>query len=342
MITMPGISPAFPAVRLRRHRRFDWCRHLVAENALSVRDLVMPVFVREESVSGVIESMAGIRRHTLPELIDYVGTARDLGIMAVALFPVIPMEKRCENGRYAFESSSILLRAIETLKTSFPDVGIIADPALDPFTDHGHDGLWRGGDVCNDSTVTALKHHAILQAAAGADIIAPSDMMDGRIGAIRGALDANGHENVAIMSYAAKFSSCFYGPFRAALGSDKCLKSGHKKTYHMDPRNSDEAIREAALDVQEGADSLLIKPGLPYLDIVYRIKNHFKLPTFAYHVSGEYALLKTGSAAGIIDYPRAVIEVMMAFKRAGCDGIFTYAAPDVATILKEGSYESWY
>ncbi|AIL12706.1 delta-aminolevulinic acid dehydratase [Candidatus Paracaedimonas acanthamoebae] len=326
----------FPTTRLRRHRRFEWMRQLVAETVLSSNDLIWPTFVREETLSPTIKGMPGVVRFTVTELVEAAGKAQELGIKALALFPVIPIEKRCEHAMEALNAENVLLQAIRALKRSYPHLGIISDPALDSFTSHGHDGLIKGGDdVANDETVQALCKHALLQAEAGADIVAPSDMMDGRVGAIRHYLDAHGYQDVAIMSYAAKYASAFYNPFREALGSDQCLGVKNKKTYQMDPANACEALREVALDISEGADSVMVKPGLPYLDIIHQVKQKFMVPTFAFHVSGEYAMLKAASTQGIVDYEKTLFEIMLAFKRAGADGILSYGACDVAKLLKK-------
>lgn len=326
----------FPATRLRRHRRFEWMRQLVAETVLSSNDLIWPTFVREETLSPTIKGMPDIVRFTITELVEAAGKAQELGIKVLALFPVIPVEKRCEQAREALNPENILLQAIRALKKAYPHLGIISDPALDSFTCHGHDGLIKGSDdVDNDETVQALCKHALLQAEAGADIVAPSDMMDGRVGAIRHSLDAHGYQDIAIMSYAAKYASAFYSPFREALGSDQCLGVKNKKAYQMDPGNAREALREVALDISEGADSVMIKPGLPYLDIIHQVKQKFMVPTFAFHVSGEYAMLKAAAAQGMIDYEKTLFEVMVAFKRAGADGILSYGACDVAKLLKK-------
>jgi len=326
----------FPAIRLRRHRRTEWIRQLVAETALSSNDLIWSVFVREESVSPRIKGMPDVERFTIPQLLEAASKAQDLGINVLALFPVIPFEKRCEQAAEALNAENVLLKAIRALKQSYPNLGIISDPALDSFTSHGHDGLLGDDeDVANDETIQILCKHALFQAEAGADIVAPSDMMDGRIGMIRQYLDTYGYKDVAIMSYAAKYASAFYGPFREALGSDKCLGKKNKKTYQMDPANALEALREVALDIAEGADSVMVKPGLAYLDIIQQIKQKFMVPTFAFHVSGEYAMLKAAAAQGMIDYNKTLLEVMLSFKRAGADGVLSYSACEVAKLLNE-------
>ncbi len=321
--------------RLRRNRTDAWKRKMVAENTLSVSDLVWPVFVLEgEKTKQDIPSMPGVSRWSLDLLLKEVENAATLGIPAIALFPVTPVEKKTADGREAYNPDNLVCRTVRALKKEFPDVGLICDVALDPFTSHGHDGVLDDkGYVANDETVEILCKQALVQAQAGVDIVAPSDMMDHRIAAIRDCLDANGYINTGILAYAAKYASAFYGPFRDAVQSGGLLK-GDKKTYQMDPANSDEAIREVAADLAEGADMVMVKPGLPYLDIILRVKAEFSVPTFAYNVSGEYAMLKAAAANGWLDYDKTLMETMMAFKRAGCDGVFTYAAPEIARILK--------
>jgi porphobilinogen synthase len=327
---------AYPRVRLRRNRRDPWTRRLVAENRLTVDDLIWPVFVQEGvRKTTPIASMPGIARLSVDRLVDEVGMARDLGIPAIAVFPVVDERRKTPDGDEAWNPDNLVCRAVSAVKAAHPDVGILCDVALDPFTSHGQDGLVRDGYVVNDETIEVLCRQAIVQAAAGCDVIAPSDMMDGRVGAIRDALDAAGFEHVRIMSYAAKYASAFYGPFRDAVGSAGYLGAGDKKTYQMDPANSDEALREVGLDVAEGADMVMIKPGLPYLDVIRRVKDTYRLPTFAYNVSGEYAMLKAAAAQGWLDYDRVMMESLLAFKRAGCDGILTYAAVEAARLLKD-------
>ena len=324
---------AFPAIRMRRNRHDDWCRRLVAENRLSVDDLIWPVFVVEgENSRQKVPSMPGVERLGIGPLRDAVGAAKDLGIPAVAVFSAIDPALKTSDAREAFNPDNLICRAIQALKEAHPDIGVIADVALDPFNSDGHDGLLRGGVIVNDRTLDALCRQALIQAAAGADVIAPSDMMDGRIGAIRGALDEAGFEHVRILAYAAKYASAFYGPFRDAVGSGGALK-GDKKTYQMDPANSDEALREVALDLAEGADMVMVKPGLPYLDIIRRVKDAFGAPTLAYNVSGEYAMLRAAADMGVIDYGAALMESLVGFKRAGADAVLTYAAIDAAKLL---------
>jgi porphobilinogen synthase len=331
---------AYPQVRLRRNRVDGWTRRLVAENTLAADDFIWPVFIREgHGVSEPVPSLPGVARLSVDRLVDAVGEAVGLGIPCVALFPQTDAKLKDEDGSEALNPDNLVCRAVRVLKKAYPETGILCDVALDPYTSHGHDGLLRAGPggnyVVNDETVEILCRQALVQAKAGCDIIAPSDMMDGRVGAIRASLDAHGFESVRIMSYAAKYASAFYGPFRDAIGSIKALK-GDKRTYQMDPANSDEALREVALDVAEGADMIMVKPGLPYLDIVRRVKDAFRMPTFVYQVSGEYAMLKAAVERGWLENDRVVLETLMAFKRAGADGILTYLAVEAATLLKKG------
>lgn len=321
--------------RLRRNRANGWTRRMVSENAVSVNDLIWPVFVLEgNKVEEQIKSMPGVSRWSLDMLLKQAEGAAKLGIPALALFPVVSGDKKSLDGEEACKADNLVNRAVRALKKEFPDLGIICDVALDPYTSHGHDGvLDESGYVANDETVEILCRQALAQAEAGVDIVAPSDMMDGRVGAIRDALDDAGFINTGILSYAAKYASAFYGPFRDAVNSGAYLK-GDKKTYQMDPANSDEALREVALDIAEGADMVMVKPGLPYLDVIRRVKDEFMMPTFAYNVSGEYAMLRAAAQNGWLDYDKAVMEMMLAFKRAGCDGVLTYAACDVARMLK--------
>lgn len=323
----------FPALRMRRLRAQPWIRDLVQETRVSVTDLIWPLFVVEgQGVREDIPSMPGVERLSIDLAVEAVREVRDLGIRAVALFPITPAHKKTEDGREAGNSENLICRAVYAIKKSVPEVGIITDVALDPYTTHGHDGLVRDGVILNDETVEVLCRQALVQAQAGADVIAPSDMMDGRVGAIRAALDRAGYQNTIILSYAAKYASAFYGPFRDAVQSKGCL-TGDKKTYQMNPGNGAEALREVALDLSEGADMVMVKPGLPYLDIVRDVKQTFGVPTFAYHVSGEYAMLRAAAANGWLDYPSALMEALACFKRAGADGILTYAAPDAARML---------
>jgi porphobilinogen synthase len=320
--------------RLRRTRRTDWLRRLVREATLSVDDLIWPLFLIEgaDRVEDV-PSMPGVRRFSVDRAAAAASEAADLGIPAVALFPNTPESKRDDRGSEALNPDNLVCRAIRAIKAAAPQVGIIGDVALDPYTSHGHDGLLVGDEVVNDATVEILVQQALVQADAGADIIAPSDMMDGRVGAIRAALDAAGREQTLIMAYSAKYASAFYGPFREAVGTAATLK-GDKRTYQMDPANGDEALREVERDVEEGADMVIVKPGLPYLDIVSRVKEAFGLPTFAYQVSGEYSMIRAAAEKGWIDDEKAMMESLMAFKRAGADGILTYFALAAARLLQ--------
>ena len=327
---------AYPRLRLRRNRRDAWSRRLVAETVLTAGDLIWPTFVTEgKTAREEIPSMPGAFRLTIPALIEEAGRAGALGIPVIALFPVVPPERKSEDGEDAVNGENLVCRAVSAVKRAHPGLGILCDVALDPFTTHGHDGVLRDGDVANDETVEILCRQALVQARAGCDIIAPSDMMDGRVGAIRDALDAAGFGHVRIMAYAAKYASAFYGPFRDALGSKSSLGGSDKRSYQMDYANSDEALREVALDLAEGADMVMIKPGMPYLDIVRRVKERFGVPTFAYQVSGEYAMLKGAIERGWLD-DRVVIESLSGFKRAGADGVLSYFAMEAAERLKAG------
>ncbi len=321
--------------RLRRMRKADWSRRLVQENRLTVDDLIWPIFLVEgENVRQEIPAMPGVFRLSVDVAVREAERAARLGIPALATFPNVDMALRDQTGSAILDENNLINRGTRAIKAAVPEIGIITDAALDPFTSHGHDGILRDGIIVNDETVDQVAAGAVLQAAAGADIIAPSDMMDGRIGAIRDALDAAGFHDVAIMSYATKFASAFYGPYREAIGTKGLLK-GDKKTYYIDPANTDEAIRETEQDILEGADMVMVKPGLPYLDICHRLKETFALPTFAYQVSGEYTMIEAAAANGWIDGERAMLESLLAFKRAGCDGILTYFAPRVAELLQK-------
>jgi len=319
--------------RMRRNRKADWTRRLVQENRLTVDDLIWPVFVVPgTNIVDPVAAMPGVNRMSVDRLVEAAKEAADLGIPAIATFPNVEMHLRDETGSNSLESDNLINAATRAIKKAVPNIGVITDVALDPFTSHGHDGVLRGEVIANDETVELVARAAVIQADAGSDIIAPSEMMDGRIGAIRRALDASGHQNVGIMSYATKFASAFYGPYRDAIGTGGLLK-GDKKTYYIDPANGTEAMRDAALDVEEGADMLMVKPGLPYLDICWRMKEAFGLPVFAYQVSGEYSQIKAAAMNGWIDGERVMLETLLAFKRAGCDGILTYFAMDVARHL---------
>lgn len=335
------IAGGYPTTRMRRNRRTDWSRRLVRENCVTVNDLIWPVFICEgENTKTEIDSMPGVYRYSIDMLVPAIEEAAQLGIPAIALFPATPSELKTPDGDEALNPENLMCKAVRAIKQAEIDIGIICDVALDPYTSHGQDGLLKDGEVVNDESLEILAHQAVLQAQAGCDIIAPSDMMDGRVEIIRDALDAAGYEQVLIMSYAAKYASAFYGPFRDAVGSAGNLGEGDKRTYQMDPANGDEACREVAYDLQEGADMLIIKPGMPYLDIIHRIKQAFAVPIFAYQVSGEYAMLVAASEKGWLDRDRVVMESLLAFKRAGADGIMTYFAIEVAHKLKEANGNS--
>ena len=320
--------------RLRRMRKADWSRRLVQENRLTVDDLIWPIFLTEgENKREEIAAMPGVFRLSVDMAVKEAERAAKLGIPALATFPQVDFALKDVAGSEILNVDNLINRATRAIKAAVPEIGVITDAALDPFTDHGHDGILREGVIVNDETVDQVAAGALRQAEAGADIIAPSDMMDGRIGAIRDTLDAAGFQHVAIMSYATKFASAFYGPYREAIGTQGLLK-GDKKTYYIDHANSDEAVREAEQDLAEGADMLMVKPGLPYLDIIHRLKEEFQVPTFAYQVSGEYAMITAAAKNGWIDGDKVMMESLLAFKRAGCDGILTYFAPKVAEILK--------
>lgn len=325
----------YPQTRLRRVRRYDWSRRMVRENRLTADDLIYPLFIHEgEDRREAVPSMPGVERLSIDLLTKTVGEAAELGIPAVALFPATEPAKKSPEAEEAVNPTNLVCRAVRALKQAYGDaIGVMCDVALDPYTSHGHDGLLRDGYVANDETLEVLCRQAVVQAEAGCDIIAPSDMMDGRIGRVRQALDAGGFDRVSIMAYAAKYASAFYGPFRDAVGSATNLGGGDKRTYQMDPANSDEALREVALDIAEGADMVMVKPGLPYLDIVRRVKHAFGVPTFAYQVSGEYAMLCAAAQNGWLDRDKAILESLLSFKRAGADGILTYFAPVAARIL---------
>jgi len=327
------ITGSFPTTRLRRNRLDPWTRRMVAETTLSVDNLIWPIFIRAgDGEPTPVSTMPGVVRVGLDRLAAHVEEAARLGIPAIALFPATPPELKDSEGTQALNPENLICQAARLLKAEFPDIGLIGDVALDPYTDHGHDGVLRDGYVANDESVDILERQAVNQALAGIDIIAPSDMMDGRIGSIRAALDAEGLIHTRIMSYAAKYASAFYGPFREALGSNSALK-GDKKTYQMNPANSDEALREVAMDLDEGADMVMVKPGMPYLDIVRRVHDTFHVPTFAYQVSGEYAMLASAMELGLIDRERGILETLMGFRRAGASGVLTYFAVEAARLL---------
>ena len=328
------MTAAYPALRMRRPRAAAWSRALHAETMLTPADLIWPLFVTEgKGAEEPVASLPGVSRWSVDLIVERAREARDLGIPCLAIFPNTPRELRTEDGREALNPDNLMCRAIKAIKDAVPEVGLLTDVALDPYTAHGHDGLLDDrGYVLNDATSEVLVAQALNQANAGADIIAPSDMMDGRVGAIRSALEDTGHVNVQIMAYAAKYASAFYGPFRDAVGSRGLLK-GDKTTYQMSPANSEEALREVALDLAEGADSVMVKPGLPYLDIIRRVKERFEVPVFAYQVSGEYAMIEAAVAAGAGERDGLVLETLMAFKRAGCSGVLTYHAAHAARLL---------
>ncbi len=326
--------------RPRRNRKAEWARRLVAEHVLTTDDLIWPLFLIDGEKKRVpVNAMPGVDRLSVDEAVSEAGRAVELGIPAIAFFPYIAASLKDERGSEAFNEGNLVCRACRAIKREFPQLGLVTDVALDPYTSHGHDGLIRESatgeiTILNDETVEALVRQALNQARAGADVIAPSDMMDGRVGAIRDALDAEGFLDVQIMAYAAKYASAFYGPFRDALGSKGALK-GDKRTYQMDPANSDEALREVELDLEEGADMVMVKPGMPYLDIIRRVKDEFGAPTFAYQVSGEYSMIMAAANNGWIDGDKAIMESLIAFKRAGADGVLTYFAPRAAERLKK-------
>ena len=335
MAETPKFPPAaYPATRMRRTRRDGWNRRMVAENRLTVDDLIWPLFVHDGAEARAdVPSLPGVQRLSIAGLVADVGAAASHGIPLVAIFPAVDAALKTPDAEESYNPDNLLCRAVRAVKDAHPGIGVMCDVALDPFTDHGHDGLVRDGYVVNDETVDVLCRQAIVQAKAGCDVIAPSDMMDGRVGAIRKALDGEGLTHVRILAYSAKYASALYGPFRDAVGSTSSLDGGDKRSYQMDPANSDEALREVALDIAEGADMVMIKPGLFYLDIVRRVKDAFGVPTYAYLVSGEYAMLKGAAEQGWIDGDRVMMEALIAFKRAGADGILTYGALEAARRL---------
>jgi porphobilinogen synthase len=326
---------SFPATRLRRNRQQEWLRRAVAETVLSPADLIWPLFVHEHEASLPVPSMPGVERLSIDGVVKAADEARSLGIPAVALFPVVEAKHKSDDARHAFDADNLACRTVRAIRKQLGDsIGIICDVALDPYTSHGHDGLLKEGRILNDETVAVLCKQAVMLAEAGCPVVAPSDMMDGRVGAIRSALDAAGRQEVCILSYAAKYASAFYGPFRDALGSAGALGTADKKTYQMDPANADEAIREVALDLEEGADMVMVKPAGTSLDIIHRVKQTFGVPTFAYQVSGEYATIQAAAANGWIDGKKAALESVLVIKRAGADCILTYFAPDIARQVK--------
>jgi len=333
----PAMQPLDLAVRMRRNRRAEWTRRMVRENTLTTADLIWPIFIADGHGERVpVPSMPDVERISVDEAVRDAERAARLSIPCIALFPYTDPALRDEVGTEALNTDNLVCRAVRAIKAAVPEIGILCDVALDPYTSHGHDGLMHGDTILNDESVDVLVRQALVQAEAGADIIAPSDMMDGRVGAIRTALDHAGHQDVSIMAYAAKYASAFYGPFRDAVGSSGTLK-GDKRTYQIDPANSDEALREVELDIAEGADMVMVKPGMPYLDIVRRVKDAFAMPTFAYQVSGEYAMIQAAVQNGWLDGDKTMMESLMAFKRAGADGVLTYFAPRVAERLRAGA-----
>ena len=326
----------YPNTRMRRNRMQAFSRRLVAENRLSTDDLIWPLFVIEgDQQTEAIDAMPGVSRHSIDRLLEQAEQAVDLGIPAIAIFPSIDASLKDPSGSLAQDGDNLVCRAVQAVKSAYPELGIVCDVALDPFTDHGHDGVMSADEILNDETVEILCQQAIHQANAGCDIIAPSDMMDGRVAAIRAALDDAGHQNVQIMAYAAKYASSFYGPFRDAVKAGASLGKFGKSTYQMDPANSDEAMHEIALDLAEGADLIIIKPGLPYLDVLARAKAEFGVPCVAYQVSGEYAMQCAAFANGWLDRNQTILETMTAFRRAGADAVLTYFAPDIAKLLHQ-------
>jgi porphobilinogen synthase len=327
-------APGYPSTRLRRNRRAGWSRRLTRETTLAVDDLIWPIFVIEgQGRSEPVRSMPGVERLSVDLAVKAAEEAAGLGIPVIAVFPYTARELRSDDGREAWRPDNLVCRAVRAIKAAVPEIGVMCDVALDPYTSHGHDGLVQNGEIVNDATIAALIRQSLVQAEAGCDILGPSDMMDGRVGAIRAALEDEGRSDVQIMAYTAKYASGFYGPFRDAVGSSGMLK-GDKRSYQMDPGNGAEALREAALDIAEGADMIMVKPGMPYLDVLYRLKAEFQMPTFAYQVSGEYAMLMAAIGNGWLDREVVVPEALMAFKRAGADGVLTYFARDMARMLK--------
>jgi len=329
------MSASFPSTRLRRPRSSDWSRRMVRENAVSVDDLIWPIFVREgKNERDPVLSMPGVDRLSVDQAVKEAITAEALGIPCIALFPSTPSELRSDYGDEALNKDNLINTAMRAIKDAVPTIGLLADVALDPYTSHGQDGIVQDGQILNDETIGVLVQQAVVQAQAGANIIAPSDMMDGRVGAIRSELDKAGFTDVQIMAYSAKYASGFYGPFRDAVGSTGVL-AGDKKTYQMDPANRSEALREVALDIEEGADSVMVKPGMPYLDIIREVKSQFGVPTYAYQVSGEYAMLVAAAQNGWLDRETVMMEAILSFKRAGADGVLTYFAKEIAELLNE-------
>ena len=325
----------FPRTRLRRNRQSPWCRNLISETELSINDLILPLFITEgKKIVENIRSLPSVKRYSIDTVVKKIEEVKNLNIPAVALFPYVEKKLKTFDGKEALNKNNLICRTIREVKKNFSEIGLICDVALDPYTTHGHDGILKKNYIANDETIEVLSQQALIQAEAGADIIAPSDMMDGRIGVIRDRLDNEGFDKTIILSYAAKFASNFYGPFRDAVGSSKTLGKTDKKTYQMDYKNSDEAIREVAMDINEGADMVMIKPALPYLDVISKIKQKFNIPIFAYQVSGEFSMLKFGEKEKIIDYEKCLHESLIAIKRSGASAIFCYGAIDIAKNLK--------
>jgi len=331
-------GPAFPTTRMRRNRRTDWSRRLTQENVLTPADFIWPIFVREgDNLQEPVEAMPGVVRYSCDTVADAVGEAKDLGIPVVAIFPFIEPDLKDARGSISIQEDNLVCRAIQAIKAAHPGIGVQCDVALDPFTSHGHDGvLDENGEIINDDTVDVLCQQALIQAQAGCDVISPSDMMDGRIGAVRHALDSHDFGHVQILAYSAKYASAFYGPFREAVGSASTLGTASKATYQMNPANTDEALREVALDIAEGADMVMVKPGMPYLDVIRRVKDRFGMPTYGYQVSGEYSMIQAGALNGWIDGEKCMMESLMAFKRAGADGVLSYFSVEAAKVLKRG------
>jgi len=333
LTTSSRVHGQYPRTRMRRNRRDDWNRRLVSENLLSVNDLIWPIFVHDHEEATAVPSMPDIYRLSIKGAVDAAKQASDLGIPVMAVFPAVEPELKNPEGSEAINPNNIVCRSVRAIADAVPDIGIMCDAALDPFTSHGHDGLIRDDYVVNDETVEVLCQQALIQAQAGSNIISPSDMMDGRVGAIRDCLDANGFDDVRILAYSAKYASAFFSPFRDAVGSGTYLGKADKKTYQMDPGNTNEALREIALDIAEGADMVMVKPGMPYLDIISKIKDEFGMPTIAYQVSGEYSMLVAAAERGWLDGERVMMESLLSFKRAGADGVVTYFAAKAAAIL---------
>ena len=336
--TLAQTGPAFPTTRMRRNRRTEWSRRLTQENVLTPADFIWPVFVREgDNLTEPVDAMPGVVRYSCDTLVDAVSEAKDLGIPVIAIFPFIDPELKDAEGSISVQENNLVCRAIRAVKAAHPNIGVQCDVALDPFTNHGHDGLLDAhGEIVNDATIEVLCQQALIQAEAGCDVIAPSDMMDGRIGAIRHALDAHDFGQVQIMAYSAKYASGFYGPFRAAVGSASTLGTATKATYQMNPANTDEALREVALDIAEGADMVMVKPGMPYLDVIRRVKDRFGMPTYGYQVSGEYSMIQAAALNGWIDGEKCMMESLIAFKRSGADGVLSYFSVAAAKLLRQG------